>query len=79
MKISKLPSWRGLQKNHAQLHNYPLGEASRKIMLNFDFTKDFPVKKILQNLKKAITEGNFESVTKMDPIGMCFRRFPPEN
>ena len=67
-KNSKLPSWRGLQKNHAQLQHfprksllkffrrrnfkiimltsewsYPLGEASRKIMLNFNFTKDFPV------------------------------------
>ena len=64
-KISKLPSSRGLKKNHAQLNenqkhprgeafsanfffkntleerpqkkiqSYPLGEASRKIMLNF--------------------------------------------
>ena len=102
-KISKLPSWRGLQQNHARLQfykgfpcklgsllgasnslkiryiqvetpkdprpctlacnckiiwdsdfdkvggfprkfqTYPLGEASRKIMLNFNFTKDFPV------------------------------------
>ena len=64
-KNSKLPSWRGLQKNHAQLQHfprksllkffrrrnfkiimltsewsYPLGEASRKIMLNFNLLKN---------------------------------------
>ena len=26
-----------------KFRSYPLGEASRKIMLNFNFTKDFPV------------------------------------
>ena len=26
-----------------KFQSYPLGEASRKIMLNFNFTKDFPV------------------------------------
>ena len=50
-KISKVPSWRGLQKNHAQLHNFPeksLVKFSRRqnfkiIMVNFKFTKEFCV------------------------------------
>ena len=58
---SKLPSWRGLQKNHAQLHNFQgksLVKFSRRqnfkiIMLNFKFTKEFSVIRKYHDLKAS--------------------------